>query len=125
MRLRQCFCTVQNPLVHTLAREKANSPNTHPDVIAHTDATNEGNKCNFVSEKEVDVVAMHRKKQRNMGRLEAIQYFDTIKDKRLTWSVPLFNNAKWGASKGKAITPEDSPHSQKELSMNCEMKSDV
>ncbi len=23
---------------------------THPDVIAHTDATNEGNKCNFVSE---------------------------------------------------------------------------
>ncbi len=73
-------------------------------MISHTDATNEGNKRNVVSEKEVDVVAMHRKRQRNMGRLEAIQYFDTIKDKRLTWLAPLFNDAKWGASEGKAIT---------------------
>ncbi len=94
MRLRQCFCTVQNPLVRALAREKANSCNTHPDVIAHTDAMNEGNNRNFVSEKEVDVVAMHQKRQRNMRRLEAIQYFDTNKDKRLTWLVPLFNDAK-------------------------------
>jgi hypothetical protein len=92
-------------------------------VIAHTDATNEGNKRKFVSEKEVDVVAM-RQRQRNMGRLEAKQYFDTIKDKRLTWSAPLFNDAKWGASEGKAVTPEDSSHRQKELSMNCEMTSD-
>jgi hypothetical protein len=94
-------------------------------VIAHTDATNEGNKCSFVSEKEVDVVAMRRKRQRNMGRLKAIQYFDTNKDKRLTWSAPLFKDAKWGASEGKAASPEDSSHRQKKLSMNCEMKSDV
>jgi hypothetical protein len=94
-------------------------------MIAHTDAMNKGNKCNFASEKEVDVVAMHQKSQRNMGRLEAIQYFDTNKDKRLTWSAPLFNDAKWGASEGKAATPEDSSHRQKELLMNCEMKSDV
>jgi hypothetical protein len=63
-------------------------------VIAQTDTTNEGNKRNFVSEKEDDVVAMHQKRQRNMGRLEAILYFDTNKDKRLTWSAPLFNDAK-------------------------------
>ncbi len=94
-------------------------------MIAHTDATNEGNKCSFVSEKEVDVVAMRRKRQRNMGRLKAIQYFDTNKDKRLTWSAPLFKDAKWGASEGKAASPEDSSHRQKKLSMNCEMKSDV
>jgi hypothetical protein len=94
-------------------------------VIAHTDATNEGNKHNFVSEKEVDVVAMRQKRQRNMGQLEAIQYFDTNKDKRFTWSAPLFNNTKWGASEGKALTPEDLSHCQKELSMNCEMKCDV
>jgi hypothetical protein len=94
-------------------------------VIAHTDATDEGNKHNFVSEKEVDVVAMRQKRQCNMGRLEVIQYFDTIKDKRLTWLAPLFNNAKWGASESKAVTPEDLSHRQKELSMNCEMKSDV
>ncbi len=60
-----------------------------------------------------------------MGRLEAIQYFDTIKDKSLTWLAPLFKDAKWGASKGKAASPEDSSHCQNVLSMNCEMKSDV
>jgi hypothetical protein len=87
-----------------LAQEKANSCNTHPDVIALTDTTNEGKKRNFVSEKEVDVVAMHQKRQHNMGRLEAIQYFDTNKDKRLTWLAPLCNNAKWGVSEGKAVT---------------------
>ena len=91
-------------------------------MIAQTDTTNEGNKRNFVSEKEVEVVAIRQKRQRNMGWLEAIQYFYTNKDKRLTWSAPLFNNAKWGASEGKAATPEDSSHCQKELSMNCEMK---
>jgi hypothetical protein len=94
-------------------------------VIAHTNATNEGNQHNSVSEKEVDVVAMRRKRQRNMGWLEAIQYFDTNKDKRLTWLAPLFNDAKWGVSKGKAVTPEDSSHRQQDLSMNCEMKPDV
>jgi hypothetical protein len=125
MRLRQRFHTVKNPLVRTLAQEKANSRNTHPDVIAHTDAKNEGNKRNFVFEKEVDVVVMRQKRQRNMGQLEAIQYFDTIKDKRLTWSASLFNDAKWGASEGKAVTPEDLSHCQKGLSINCEMKSDV
>ncbi len=84
------------------------------------------NKRNFVSEKEVVVVAMCQKRQRNMGQLEAIQYFDTNKDKRLTWSAPLFNDAeaKWGASVGKAAL-EDSSHCQKELLMNCEMKSYV
>jgi hypothetical protein len=126
MHLQQFFHTVQNPLIRVLAREKANSHNTHPDVIAHTDTTNEGNKCNFLSKKEVDVVAMHQKIQRNMGGLEAIQYFDTNKDKRLTWLAPLFNDAKWGASEGKAATREDLSHCQKELLlMNCEMKSDV
>jgi hypothetical protein len=39
-------------------------------VIAHTDATNEGNKCNFVSEKEVDVVAMHQKDSALWGGLK-------------------------------------------------------
>jgi hypothetical protein len=86
---------------------------------------NEKSNCNFLPEKEVDVVAMRQKRQRNMGHLEGIQYIDdTSKDKRLTWSAPLFNNAKWGASEGKAATPEDSSHCQKELLMNCEMISD-
>jgi hypothetical protein len=45
-RLR--YCTVQNPIVHPLAREKANSRNMHPDVIAQTDKINEGNRQNLV-----------------------------------------------------------------------------
>ncbi len=60
-----------------------------------------------------------------MGRLEAMQYFDTNKDKRLTWLAPLFNDTKGGASEGKATTPEDLSHPQKELSKICEMRSDV
>ncbi len=39
--------------------------------------------------------------------------------------APLCNDAKWGASEGKAVTPEDLSHRQKELLMDCEMKSDV
>jgi hypothetical protein len=106
---------VQNPLVRALAREKANSRSTHPDVIAHTDATNEGNKRNFVSEKKVDVVGMRRKRQHDMGRYEALQYFDTNKDKRLTWLAPLFNDSKWDAGEGKANSTDDVFHRQREL----------
>ncbi len=43
---REClrYCTVQNPIVRSLAREKANLCNMHPDVIAQTDKINEGNR---------------------------------------------------------------------------------
>ena len=47
MSLGQRFCTVQNPVIRALAREKANSCSSHPDVIAHTNATNAGNKRSF------------------------------------------------------------------------------
>ena len=47
MHLRQRFCTVQNPVIHVLSREKANSCSLHPDVVAHTNATNAGNKRSF------------------------------------------------------------------------------
>ena len=38
MQQRWRFCTVQNPLVCAMAREKASSCNTHPDVLAHADS---------------------------------------------------------------------------------------
>ena len=34
-------------------------------------------------------------------------------------SVPLFNDKKWDVGEGKAYTPEDSSHCQKEIS-SCE-----
>ena len=47
-----------------LAREKADSQNAHPDVIA-----------NLVSEKKVEVIGTRRKRQCEMGRFEAMHYF--------------------------------------------------
>ncbi len=56
MRLRQCFCTVQNPAIRVNAREKASSRLSHPNVIAHTDATNLGNKRSFSVPKVEDTI---------------------------------------------------------------------
>ncbi len=47
-RLR--YRTVQNPVVYSLTREKANSRNMHPDVIAQTDEINKGNKHNLAEQ---------------------------------------------------------------------------
>jgi hypothetical protein len=54
MQQRRRFCTVQDPLVCTLAREKATSGNTHPDVLAQVDVTDMGNKQKL-SENRADV----------------------------------------------------------------------
>ena len=44
MQMRQKFCTMQNPIVRAIAWEKVQSRNSHPDVSAKLEATNEGNK---------------------------------------------------------------------------------
>ena len=49
MQMRQRFCTVQNPIARAQARKKVHSRNSHPDVIAKLEATNEGNKRKFIS----------------------------------------------------------------------------
>ncbi len=58
-----------------LAREKADSRNAHPDVIANLEVTNKRNKRKYVSEKKVEVIRTRRKRQREMGRFEAMHYF--------------------------------------------------
>jgi hypothetical protein len=57
MRLQECFRTVQNPVVRALAQEKANSCSSHPDVIAHVDTINSGNKRSFSEIKVDDTVS--------------------------------------------------------------------
>ena len=57
-----------------LAREKADSRNAHPDVIANLETTNKRNKRKYVSEKKVDVIGTRRKRQPNMRRFEAMHY---------------------------------------------------
>ena len=97
MRLRQQFRTVQNPVVRAHARERVSSRSTHPAVIAHTNATNAGNKRSFSRTKSEDTIAMSRKKQRDMGRFEAMKYFEQEgKMDKLTWSVLIFDNVKGG-----------------------------
>ncbi len=67
MCLRQRFCTVQNPVVRTLAWEKANSCLLHPNVIAYTNATNAGNKRSFSVVKVDGAILTRQKRQRDMG----------------------------------------------------------
>ncbi len=89
----RCFWTVKNPEIQAKAREKVHVRDTHADVIAFTIATNEGNKRNL-SEPNVDTILVKQKQQREMGRKNAIIYFEQMKNKELTWSSKLFDDAK-------------------------------
>jgi hypothetical protein len=86
MQQRRCFCTVQNPLVHAVAQEKAGSCNTHPDVLAQVEATDKGNKRKISEKKEVNILSIKQKWQRNKGWFKAIKYFDNVKEEKLTWA---------------------------------------
>jgi len=78
-----CYCTVQNPVAWSLAREKANLRNMHPDVVAQIDKINKGNKCNLV-ESKADLVGMLWKRQANIRQFEAMKYIEQDDFKRLT-----------------------------------------
>ena len=90
-----------------LAREKADSRNAHPDVIANLEATNKRNKRKYVSEKKVDVIGTRRKRQRDIGQFEAMQYFDGNKDTTLMWSALLFSNNNGPSHRQKELTCGD------------------
>ena len=76
-------------------QEKANFHLSHPDVIAHTNATNAGNKRSFSVVKVDDAILTRRKRQRDIGRYEVMKYFDKEVSKKLTWSV-IFDDVKAG-----------------------------
>jgi hypothetical protein len=93
MRERRRFCTVKNPVIRAKAREKVHVRDTNADVIAFTNATNAGNKRNF-SEMKVDNISVIRKRQRDVGRDNAITYFKQMKGRELTWLSKVFDDAK-------------------------------
>ena len=107
MRERQRFRTVQNPIIRALAREKAGSRNMHPDVLAQVDKTNEGNKRNLVTTK-VDTISTRRKQQRDVGRQEAMEYFDKETNRELTWLVLIFGDEKVDSYSKKDTSVGDS-----------------
>ena len=97
MRLQQRFRTVQNPAIRTVARVKVSSCSLHPNVIAHTDATNAGNKRSFSVAKTDDAILTRQKRQRDMGQHDAMKYFKKErKMDKLTWLVLIFGNVKGG-----------------------------
>jgi hypothetical protein len=77
------------------AREKATSWKTHPEVLAQVEATNEGNKRKM-SETKVDNLSTKQKCQHEEGRSRAMEYFEIIKEEKLTWADILFNSVKGG-----------------------------
>jgi hypothetical protein len=114
MRQRRRFRTVQDPIVRALAREKATSRNTHPDVLAQVDATDTGNKQKL-SEKKADVISTRRKLQRDVGRFQAIKYFVDTKEQTLPWAEVLFYDGKVDFDSQNADRTEKSSHLVKEL----------
>jgi hypothetical protein len=95
MCLQERFRRVKNQVVCAQAYEKAHSRSSHPDVIAHTDATNAGNKRSFSVEKINDTITMQQKRQRNLGRHEVMINFEKeAKINKLKWSVLIFDDGK-------------------------------
>ena len=114
MQQRMQFCTVQDPLVCALAREKATSCNTHPDVLAQVDATDMGNKQKL-SEKKADVISTKQKLQQDVGRYQAIKYFIDTKEETLPWAKLLFHIGEVDSDSQNADRMEYSCHLEKEL----------
>ncbi len=83
------------------AQEKAASCKTHPKVLAQMEATNEGNKRKM-SETKVDILSTKRKCQREEGRSRAMEYFEIIKEEKLTWADILYNSVKGGGCETKS-----------------------
>jgi hypothetical protein len=118
MQQRRRFCIVQDPLIRALAREKATSCNTHPDVLAQVDATDTGNKQKL-SEKKADVILTRQKLQRDVGRFQAIKYFIDTKEETLPWAEVLFRDEEVDLDSQNADRMEYSCHLEEELtSMN-------
>ncbi len=53
--------------------------------------------------KEVDILSINQKWQRDKGRFKAIKYFDNVKEEKLTLAEIIFNDVKRGGMKGKTI----------------------
>ena len=101
MQQRRRFRTVQNPLVRAMAREKASSRNTHPDVLAQVQATDEGNKRKLSEKNEVDILSIKQKLQREEGRINGLEYFEGLlkEGKELTWVEIIFDDVKGGVNR--------------------------
>ncbi len=75
------------------AREKGNLCNVHLYVIMQTEKLLQG-KSKICQSPMLTLWGCCKKRQRNIGRFKAMQYFMQDVTKRHTWLAPLFNNGK-------------------------------
>ncbi len=61
-------------------------------MLAQVKATDEGNKRKISEKKEVDILLIKQKWQRDKGRFKAIKYFDDVREEKLTWVEIIFND---------------------------------
>ncbi len=59
-------------------------------MLAQVEATDEGNKRKISEKKEVDILLIKQKRQRDEGRFNAIKYFDDVREAKLTWAKIIF-----------------------------------
>ena len=65
--------------------------------MAHTEATNAGNKHSFSVAKIDDSILMHQKKQHDMGQYEGMIYSKKeAKMDKLTWLGLIFDDVRGG-----------------------------
>ena len=72
------------------------------EITAHS-----WNKRNLVTTK-VDTISTRRKRQRDVGRQEAMEYFDKESNKELTWPALIFDDEKVGCEYKNETSIRDS-----------------
>ena len=71
------------------------SRNTHPDILAQVEATDEDNKRKLLKKNEVDILSIKQKMQHEEGRIKALEYFEVFsKEEKLTWVENIFDDVK-------------------------------
>ncbi len=61
-------------------------------MLAQVEARDEGNKRKISEKKEVDILSIKRKWQRDEERFKAIKYFDDVREEKLTWAEIIFDD---------------------------------
>ncbi len=65
-------------------------------MLAHGEATDEGSKRKLSEKKEVDILSIKQKWQRDKGRFKAIKYFYDVREEKLTLAEIIFDDVVGG-----------------------------
>ncbi len=61
-------------------------------MLAQVEATDEGSKRKLSEEKEVGILLIRQKWQRNEGQFKAIKYYYNVREEKLTWVEIIFDD---------------------------------